>query len=103
VSSVDAGPVVTILNCAAEGLNGRSVFGSVRERLRLESANGAFWPVILECKSRRWRDYKHITVGNEVINSLVSQVARLFDITKLPLVFKNRPTMYDDEDCALEK
>jgi Reverse transcriptase (RNA-dependent DNA polymerase) len=105
--------VVTILNCAAEGLTERSVFASVRERLRLESANGAFWPVILEWKSRRWRDHKHITVGNEIIDSLVSHEARLFDITRLPLVFKdiakgnfdevdnaieNRPTMYDDEN-----
>jgi hypothetical protein len=58
-----------------------------------------------------------VVVIMSVINSLVSQEARLIDITKLPLVFKdiaegnfdevgnaieNRPTMYDDEDSQDE-
>jgi len=104
--------IVSILNCVEEGLTGLSVFASARERIRLESANGAFWPVILEWKSRQWRGHKHVNVGNDVIDSLVSREALLFDITRLPLVFKDigkedfdvvenaiedRPSMYDDD------
>jgi hypothetical protein len=104
--------IVSILNCVEEGLTGLSVFASARERMRLESANGAFWPVILEWKSRQWRGHKHVNVGNDVIDSLVSREALLFDITRLPLVFKDigkedfdvvenaiedRPSMYDDD------
>jgi hypothetical protein len=104
--------IVSILNCVEEGLTGLSVFASARERIRLESANGAFRPVILEWKSRQWRGHKHVNVGNDVIDSLVSREALLFDITRLPLVFKDigkedfdvvenaiedRPSMYDDD------
>ncbi len=105
--------LLALLNCAEKGLAERSVFDVAFARMTLESANGAFWPVLLEWKSRRWPGHEKLDLKNEVVAGLAKEQAVLFDVNRLPSVFadvkaedfdevqraiENRPSMYDNED-----
>ena len=104
--------LVSILN-SVKGSTKTSVLTSARARLRLESANGPLWPLMLEWKSRKWRGHGAIQANNPIIARLVESGALIFDATRLPGVFKDideedfetvdkaiedRPTMYDEDE-----
>lgn len=105
--------ILSVLNCVDKGLVDRSIFNAAYERLRLESARGPLWPVLMEWKSRKWPMHQQLEVDCEVITALSQQGAILFDITRPPAVFdeieasnfdeveraiENRPSMYEDDD-----
>jgi hypothetical protein len=105
--------ILSILNCADNGLTDTSIFDVTHERMRLESGRGTFWPVIMEWKSRQWPRHAALQGNNEMIDSLVSHGAILFNMDRLPLVFtgveenkfdeveraiEDKPTMYDDDE-----
>lgn len=113
VSNCGALSLLSVLNCADKGLAPSSTFGIAHERMSLESANGAFWPVLLEWKSRRWPGHEELNLANDVVASLSAEEAVLFDIERLPVVFAEaeerdfeevqqaieyRPTIYDHTD-----
>jgi hypothetical protein len=111
VNNCGALSIVSILNCVRPGVTKATVFGYARDRIRLESANGAFWPVILEWKTRKWRGHGSVEMANPIIEKLVGSGALIYDTTRLPNVFKDieksdfnaiekaiedRPSMYDE-------
>jgi hypothetical protein len=104
--------VVSVLNCADKGLVDRSIFDEAYARMRLETATGPFWPVLMEWKSRKWPKHDKLKLNNDVIGSLAKEEAHIFDLDRLPLVFSEieaasfdeveraieaRPSMYDDD------
>lgn len=105
--------LLALLNCAEKGLADKSVFDVALARMNLESAGGAFWPVLLEWKSRQWQGHEKLDLRNEVVAALAEEEAVLFDIDRLPSVFadvkagdfdevqraiENRPSMYDNDN-----
>lgn len=105
--------LLALLNCADKGLADKSVFDVAFTRMSLESASGAFWPALLEWKSRQWPGHEKLDLRNEVVAALAEEEAVLFDIDRLPSVFaevaaedfdevqraiENRPSMYDNDD-----
>ncbi|HKQ85034.1 MAG TPA: RNA-directed DNA polymerase, partial [Steroidobacteraceae bacterium] len=105
--------ILSVLNCVEKGLADKSIFDAAYERMRLESAHGAFWPVLMEWKSRKWPKHELLGVNSDIIAGLSAREAILFDIKKPPAVFaeveasnfdeveraiEDRPSMYDDDD-----
>lgn len=105
--------IVALLNCVDRGLVEQSIFEVAHDRLRMESARGPFWPLLLEWKSREWPKHGDLNLRNRVIASLAQRHAALFDQDRLPAVFtdieeanfnqvweaiEHRPSMYDEDE-----
>lgn len=95
--------VVSVLNCVDKGLVDQSIFDEAYERMSLETANGPFWPVLMEWKSRKWPRHDKLKVNNDVIGALAEKEARIFDLAKLPLVFGEvKEESFDEVEMAIE-
>jgi hypothetical protein len=101
------------LNLADMNLAGSTAFDAAKEVLSSEDGSGAFWPTILEWKSRGWAGHDQIESGNEIITGLVEAKVTLFARASVPKVFQgisaakfasilqaieHRVSAYDDDD-----
>jgi len=113
VQNCGALSIVSILNCVALGLVEAGIFDTARARLDGETACGRFWPVFLEWTSRGWPGHGALVLENEIITRLAAHNVKIFDHTRVPLVFRDlnqeqfnqvgraierRSSMYEDGD-----
>ena len=116
----NCGPLsaLALLSCVEEGIVPRRIFETAQEIIATEDANGSYWPLILEWRSKRWPNFRNIGTGNSLIQDLVNQQVTLFDAERLPAVFQNltedefetvnyaierRASQYDDEEDEEEE
>lgn len=113
VQNCGALSIIAVLNCVGLDLVPHEIFATARVRLEGEDANGRYWPVFLEWKSREWPGHDVLILGNEVIQSLAVEQVTIYDPESYPLVFRDieedefdqvdraierRSSMYEDED-----
>ena len=104
IANCGALPIVALLNCIEKGLVKRSVFKIAHERMRLESARGPFWPVLMEWKTRQWPKHNELQLENEVVEEMVGRQAVLFDFERLPTVFNDvEPDAFSHVSQAIER
>ncbi|WP_374654818.1 RNA-directed DNA polymerase [Dongia sp.] len=105
--------IVALLNCVAEGLVKKAAFETAAELLSLESATGAYWPLMLEWVSRKWPSIENIQIDQQLIEGMAKSNVVIFEPQNLPVVFENidekqfntvaeaierRISMYDDDE-----
>jgi hypothetical protein len=95
----------------------KEVFQFALEFIKLESANGPFWPLFLEWASSGWDGYAEVKKlsNNQLIDSMADEYVFLHDKGRLTRVFgdvakedygsvvqaiESRISSYDDEDEA---
>ncbi|NKB20310.1 MAG: hypothetical protein GKS01_07425 [Alphaproteobacteria bacterium] len=79
VDNCGALSIVALLNCAANGLADKKVFGYAVDRFLNEDDNGPFWPVKLEWRSRKWDGYQSFEVGKGLLEDLIDKKVTIFD------------------------
>lgn len=81
--------LVALLNGVEEGIVDASVFEVAAERLALEDARGAFWPVFLEWMIWEWPNFASLKskLMDDTVAALAEAGASIFDETALPSVF----------------
>lgn len=88
IENCGAMSIISILNCIDLDLVDRSIFSDARDLLFSETANGPYWPVLMEWISRDWPQYGEITTGHDLIEEISKNKVVMFDVEKLPKVFE---------------
>jgi len=113
VQNCGALAVTAILNLSEMTLTDEVVFTHAAEVLASEEATGAYWPVILEWKSRGWKGGEALDATNELIESMAEQEVTIYERESVPKVFQgvdiakftsilqaieHKVSAYDDDD-----
>lgn len=88
--------IISLLGMSQYGLIDDKAFDTAIAVLDAESANGTYWPLFLEWKSKGWPEEQNLVLQNELVEELASKGIEIFDAAKLPSVFDD----FDEDDFA---
>ena len=98
--------VVALLNCVEKGLVDKTVFDIAYDRIALENAKGAFWPVMLEWMCNDWSKHQAVKklLDEQLIEDMGDSGVSIFDEDALPKVFQGlEQNEFQTVKSAIEK